>query len=114
AGTKTPVGGDLAGLIAGHLKQVAKGTRARTGRTCVPVLFWSSPMPSKKKHPLSDPRNWSPETQLVHGGTMRSRFNETSEAIFLNSGYAYPNSQHAEDVFTHAIEGHNYSRFANP
>ena len=72
-------------------------------------------MPDKKKnHPLSDPSNWAPETQLVHGGSMRSQFNETSEAIFLNSGYSYPSSQHAEDIFTKKIEGHNYSRFANP
>jgi len=71
-------------------------------------------MPKLPNHPLSDPRNWAPETQLVHGGSMRSQFNETSEAIFLNSGYAYPSSQHAEDIFTHKIEGHNYSRFANP
>lgn len=69
---------------------------------------------AKSKNPLSDPRKWSPETQLVHGGGKRSQFNETSEAIFLNSGYAYPSSQHAEDIFTHKIEGHNYSRFANP
>ncbi|MEO6395409.1 MAG: O-succinylhomoserine sulfhydrylase [Devosia sp.] len=69
---------------------------------------------AKPKNPLSDPKNWSAETQLVHGGSARSQFNETSEAIFLNSGYAYPNSQHAEDIFTHKIEGHNYSRFANP
>jgi O-succinylhomoserine sulfhydrylase len=69
---------------------------------------------SKKNHPLSDPKNWSPETQLVHGGTKRSNFNETSEAIFMNSGYSYPSSQHAEDLFLHKIEGHNYSRFANP
>jgi O-succinylhomoserine sulfhydrylase len=68
----------------------------------------------KKNHPLSDPKNWAPETQLVHGGTMRTPFNETSEAIFLNSGYSYPSSQHAEDLFTHKIAGHNYSRFANP
>ena len=54
-------------------------------------------MANKKNHPLSDPSNWAPETQLVHGGTKRSQFNETSEAIFLNSGYAYPSSQHAED-----------------
>jgi O-succinylhomoserine sulfhydrylase len=71
-------------------------------------------MPKSSNHPLSDPRSWAPETRLVHGGTQRSRFNETSEAIFLNSGYSYPSSQHAEDIFTHAIEGHNYSRFANP
>ena len=71
-------------------------------------------MPKLTNNPLSDPRNWSPETQLVHGGSKRSQFNETSEAIFLNSGYSYPSSQHAEDIFTHKIEGHNYSRFANP
>src|SRR6218665_1346462 len=68
----------------------------------------------KKNHPLSHPKNWAPETQLVHGGTMRSQFNETSEAIFLNSGYSYPSSQHAEDLFLNKIAGHNYSRFANP
>jgi O-succinylhomoserine sulfhydrylase len=66
------------------------------------------------KNPLSDPKNRSAETQMVHGGGARSNFNETSEALFLNSGYAYPSSQHAEDIFTHKIAGHNYSRFANP
>ena len=71
-------------------------------------------MSTPKNHPLSDPKSWAPETQLVHGGTMRSNFNETSEAIFMNSGYSYPSSQHAEDLFLHKIEGHNYSRFANP
>ncbi|RYE09664.1 MAG: O-succinylhomoserine sulfhydrylase [Hyphomicrobiales bacterium] len=71
-------------------------------------------MSDKKNHPLSDPKNWAPETQLVHGGGLRTPFNETSEAIFMNSGYSYPSSQHAEDIFTHKIEGHNYSRFANP
>ena len=71
-------------------------------------------MSNSKNHPLSDPKTWAPETQLVHGGTKRSNFNETSEAIFMNSGYSYPSSQHAEDLFLHKIEGHNYSRFANP
>jgi len=69
---------------------------------------------NSKNHPLSDPKTWASETQLVHGGTKRSNFNETSEAIFMNSGYSYPSSQHAEDLFLHKIEGHNYSRFANP
>jgi O-succinylhomoserine sulfhydrylase len=67
-----------------------------------------------KNHPLGDPSSWAPETQLVHGGGRRTRFNETSEAIFMNSGYSYPSSQHAEDLFLHKIDGHNYSRFANP
>ncbi|MBN9307027.1 MAG: O-succinylhomoserine sulfhydrylase [Devosia sp. 67-54] len=71
-------------------------------------------MSKSKNHPLSDPNSWAPETQLVHGGGRRTRFNETSEAIFMNSGYSYPSSQHAEDLFLHKIDGHNYSRFANP
>lgn len=68
----------------------------------------------KPKNPLSDPRRRAPQTQLVHGGTMRSSFNETSEALYLSSGYAYPSSDHAEKLFANAIPGHNYSRFANP
>jgi O-succinylhomoserine sulfhydrylase len=70
---------------------------------------------SKSNNPLNDPKNQSAATQLVHGGTKRSRFNETSEAIFMNSGYSYPSSQYAEDLFRNKIPGgHNYSRFANP
>lgn len=70
---------------------------------------------SKSKNPLNDPKNQSAATQVVHGGGKRSPFNETSEAIFMNSGYSYPSSQHAEDLFLNKIPGaHNYSRFANP
>ena len=73
-------------------------------------------MSKSKNHPLSDPNSWAPETQLVHGGGRRTRFNETSEAIFMNSGYSYPSSQYAEDLFLNKINkpAHNYSRFANP
>jgi O-succinylhomoserine sulfhydrylase len=77
-------------------------------------FVWSDPMPNPK-NPLSDPKALSPETQLVHGGVHRTAFNETSEPIFMNSGYSYPSSQHAEDLFLNKIPGaHNYSRFANP
>jgi O-succinylhomoserine sulfhydrylase len=70
---------------------------------------------SKSNNPLNDPKNLSAATQMVHGGGKRSEFNETSEAIFMNSGYAYPSSQYAEDLFLNKIPGaHNYSRFANP
>ena len=62
---------------------------------------------SKSNNPLNDPRNRSPETLLVHGGTMRSPFNETSEALFLTSGYSYPSSEHAEGLFKGEISGHN-------
>lgn len=77
-------------------------------------LFESVTM-SKANNPLSNPTAWSPDTQLVHGGSMRSEFNETSEALFLSSGYSYPTSDHAERLFKGEIPGaHNYSRFANP
>ena len=68
------------------------------------------------KNPLSDPKSWSAETKLVHGGGIRTDMNETSEAIFMNSGYSYPSSQHAEDLFLNKLNGrnYNYSRFANP
>jgi O-succinylhomoserine sulfhydrylase len=69
---------------------------------------------SKAKNPLSDPKSQAPETRLVHGGTTRSRFGETSEALYLSSGYTYPTSAHAEGLFKGEIAGHNYSRFANP
>ena len=70
---------------------------------------------SKADNPLNDPSRRSAETQLVHGGTQRTNFNETSDALFLNSGYSYPSSEHAEKLFKGEIPGgHNYSRFANP
>jgi len=42
---------------------------------------------------------YEPETQLVHGGTMRSQFGEVSEAIFLNSGFCYDSAETAESRF---------------
>ena len=39
--------------------------------------------------PASKTRSYRPETRLVHAGTMRSQFGETSEALFLTQGYVY-------------------------
>jgi len=70
---------------------------------------------SKENNPLLDPKKRAAATQLVHGGGRRTEFHETSEALFLNSGYSYPSSEHAERLFRNQIPGgHNYSRFANP
>jgi O-succinylhomoserine sulfhydrylase len=69
---------------------------------------------AKSGNPLNDQKNRSAETILVHGGSERSQFNETSEAMYLTSGYSYPSSAHAEGLFRGDIPGHNYSRFANP
>jgi O-succinylhomoserine sulfhydrylase len=50
----------------------------------------------------------------VHEGTLRSQFGETSEAIFLNSGYVYDSAEQAEARFKGDEEGFVYSRYANP
>jgi O-succinylhomoserine sulfhydrylase len=57
---------------------------------------------------------WAPETQLVHGGTLRSQFGETSEAIFLTQGFVYKSAEQAEARFKNEDPGFQYSRFANP
>ncbi len=36
-----------------------------------------------------DPSRVRPATRLVHGGTLRSEFGETSEALFLTQGFIY-------------------------
>ena len=56
----------------------------------------------------------SPETIAVRGGTMRSGFFETSEALFLNSGYVYDSAAAAERAFTGEDKRFVYSRYGNP
>jgi O-succinylhomoserine sulfhydrylase len=63
---------------------------------------------------LKNPKNWSPETRLVHGGTMRSAFGETSEAMFLTQGFVYQSAESAEARFKGDEDGFIYSRYANP
>jgi len=55
-----------------------------------------------------------PATQLVHGGTARTPYGETSEALFLTSGFVYDSAEQAEDTFTGAATHYQYSRFGNP
>lgn len=59
-------------------------------------------------------RNWKPATTLVHGGTVRSGFGETSEALFLTQGFVYPSAGAAERRFKDEEPGFIYSRYANP
>ena len=62
-----------------------------------------------------DPSSLRPATQLIHGGTVRSRFEETSEALFLTQGYLYDTMEVAEARFKGDDPGgFIYSRFANP
>jgi O-succinylhomoserine sulfhydrylase len=64
---------------------------------------------------MSDtPKTWKPATQLVHGGTQRSQFGETSEAIYLTQGFVYETGEAAEARFKGEGDGFIYSRYANP
>jgi O-succinylhomoserine sulfhydrylase len=57
---------------------------------------------------------WRPATQAVRGGTWRSEQGETSEALFLTSGYSYDNAQTVADRFAGEDAGMTYSRLQNP
>ena len=61
-----------------------------------------------------DPNTLRPATQLIHGGSLRSRFEETSEALFLTQGYLYDTMETAEARFKGDEPGFIYSRFSNP
>ena len=62
----------------------------------------------------SPSRRYRPETRLVHSGSLRSQFGETSEALFLTQGYVYDSSLQAERRFKNEEPGYQYSRFSNP
>ena len=66
-----------------------------------------TPAPSR----LSE--NWRPKTRAVRAGVNRA-FQETSEGLFLTSGYAYDSADQAAARFTGEDEGYIYSRFSNP
>ena len=53
-------------------------------------------------------------TNLVRGGVERTHFQETSEALFLTSGYVYDRAEDAEAAFKQEIDRFMYSRFGNP
>ncbi|GGI81412.1 O-succinylhomoserine sulfhydrylase [Polymorphobacter multimanifer] len=57
---------------------------------------------------------WRPATQMVRGGTMRTEVGETSEALFLTSGYCYDNAEEAAARFRGERPGMTYSRLQNP
>lgn len=59
-------------------------------------------------------KSYRPETQLVHAGTLRSEFQETSEALYLTQGYVYDSAEDCEARFSGKIPGYVYSRYSNP
>ncbi|MCJ8155803.1 PLP-dependent aspartate aminotransferase family protein [Sphingomonas sp. LaA6.9] len=71
-------------------------------------------MKKKTGQDRSITQNWRPATQAIRGGTARSEYGETSEAIFLTSGYAYDCAGDAAARFAGEQQGMTYSRLQNP
>ncbi len=61
-----------------------------------------------------DTTGWRRQTLAVRGGQARSNFGETSEALYLTSGYVYGAAEQAEARFQGEDDGFIYSRFSNP
>ncbi len=64
--------------------------------------------------PAGHEPEWRPQTLMVRGGLNRSEFGETSEAIFLTSGYIYDRAEDAEAAFKGENDRFIYSRYGNP
>jgi O-succinylhomoserine sulfhydrylase len=58
--------------------------------------------------------NAGESTRLVRGGTERTHHGETAEALFLNSGFVYPDGETAERRFAGEEQGYVYARYGNP
>jgi O-succinylhomoserine sulfhydrylase len=69
---------------------------------------------TKAASSASRTRHYRPETRLVHSGTLRSQFAETSEALFLTQGYIYDSAEQCEARFKGEDPGFIYSRYSNP
>jgi len=67
---------------------------------------------------MTDFSNTRPRTRLVHAGTRRSAYGETSEAMYLTQGFVYPDAEAAEARFKGEMpdgeEGFIYARYGNP
>lgn len=72
---------------------------------------WGQQPESRRERP-----GWKldPQTELVRAGLSRTGFGETSEALFLNSGFTYTSAEEAEGAFAEEIDHYLYSRFHNP
>ena len=70
-----------------------------------------------KRHTGQDRKitdGWRPATRAIRGGTARSEWGETSEALFLTSGYCYDKAGDAAARFAGEQAGMTYSRLQNP
>ncbi len=67
-----------------------------------------------KKTKTKNAASWGDATKLVRGGLERTAFGETSEALFLNSGFVYDAPETAEARFSGLDDGYVYGRYGNP
>lgn len=74
----------------------------------------AAPFGPGNPRPYLDPEGLSPQTLAVRGGQARTTFDETSEALFLTSGFVYGSAEEAEAAFTDEVEKFVYSRYGNP
>jgi O-succinylhomoserine sulfhydrylase len=100
--------GDLAGRLAATLNKSLKD-RAPQAWFLVKIAAGRAGFVMSHKS-----KNWKPATALVHGGTSRSGFGETSEAIFLTQGFVYDSAEAAEARFKGEEPGFIYARYASP
>ena len=63
---------------------------------------------------MTDQIQYRPATLLLHSGTERTPYGETSEAMFLTSGFVYDDAEQAEATFLGHVQHYQYSRFGNP
>jgi O-succinylhomoserine sulfhydrylase len=61
-----------------------------------------------------DPKDWEIPTRLVRGGTMRSAYGETAEALYLTQSFVYDSAESADARFAGNEPGYVYSRYGNP
>ena len=66
--------------------------------------------------PEKNEPNWElhSQTHSVRAGLARSGFGETSEALYLNSGFTYTSAEEAFASFAEETDHYLYSRFHNP
>jgi O-succinylhomoserine sulfhydrylase len=60
------------------------------------------------------PEDWREDTRAVRGGLTRSPFGETSEALYMTSGFVYASAEEAAGAFSGANDHHRYVRLGNP
>jgi len=67
-----------------------------------------------KKTRTKNAPGWGDATKLVRGGLERTAHGETSEALYLNSGFVYDSPETAEKRFMGEDDGYIYGRYGNP